>query len=433
LKGQGGTFSNPLQELNVLMAGRSGVFLIVDGLGDLPVTGLDGLTPLEAALTPNLDSMARSGEIGLVDPIGEGITPMTHSGVAMLMGLPPEQIELLRRGPIEAAGAGLALDPNQIALRANFASFERTAGGLAVIDRRAGRIKEGTISLASCLQDIDLGDGVTGSLISTDEHRGVLVLSGPDLAASITDTDPGDSGMPSTVLQSTGSSPGNGTSRFNSDRTAEKVNRFVAESHERLKEHPVNLERLKQGLLPANGVLTRSAGALINLDNVINRQGIRTAVVAGCNTVIGLGRLFGFSIITSPRFTGNVDTDLEGKIAAVADGLRNHQLVFLHIKATDVCAHDRQPEKKRDFLVRLDEVLQPLLGQGFVLALTADHTTDSNTGMHTADPVPSLIYRPDFQTDHSDVRFGESTCADGSLPRQPSHEFLRKTLYALND
>ena len=101
------------------------VFLINDGLGDQPVPALDGKTPLEEALTPVLDRLAGAGLYGLVDPTAPGAAPHTHSGCGTLMGLAPEQSGQLKRGPVEAAGAGRMLANGEVAVRANFASVER--------------------------------------------------------------------------------------------------------------------------------------------------------------------------------------------------------------------------------------------------------------------------------------------------------------------
>ena len=108
-------------------------------------------------------------------------------------------------------------------------------------------------------------------------------------------------------------------------------------------------------------------------------------------------------------------------------------MVFLHVKAPDICSHDRQPLAKRDFLQRLDAALAPLLETGIVIAIAADHTTNSNTGFHTADPVPALIWQPGSRqpdTSQTDVpvKFGEAACRQGNMERQLSNDFLMRVL-----
>lgn len=397
------------------------VLLIIDGLGDLPTPELDGKTPLEAAYTPLLDQLAGAGKYGLLDPLAPGEIPHTHSGTGMLMGLLPEQAERLSRGPVEAAGAGRVLAPGDIAIRTNFATIEDRHGKLLVTDRRAGRITTGTDELAASLTDVDLGDGIRASLLSTDQHRGVLVLSGPGLNAAISDTDPRESTMPTILEACRPLIP-------EAELTADKINRFINEAHRRLVDHPVNIARARDGKPRASGIITRGAGAQCSIDNALRDLGIKTAIVSGCNTVLGVGRIFGFKTITDPRFTATVETDLNAKILAVETALRDHDMVFIHVKAPDICSHDQQPLAKRDFLQRLDKALKPLLGSGLIIAVAADHSTNSNTGFHTADPVPSLISQPDADQSAVPVNFGETACAQGNMERQLSHDFLLRVL-----
>lgn len=395
--------------------------LIIDGLGDLPIPELDNQTPLEAARTPVLDRLAAAGQYGLMDPILPGEIPNTHSGSSLLLGIRPDQIERVVRGPVEASGAGCVMNSGDIALRVNFATVEARDDGMFVLDRRAGRITSGADELAAVLHDIDLGDGVRAHLRSTDQHRGVLVMSGPGLDAAVSDTDPGDVTLPTRLIRCR---PGEAEAEV----TADKINLFIEEAQRRLQDHPVNTQRAKAGKPPANGLITRGAGAWFSVDNVLNEHGLSTAVVAGCNTVRGLGRMFGFEAISDPRFTAALDTDLHAKMAAVVKSLDDHEMVYLHVKAPDICAHDLNPLAKRDFIERLDESLEVLADAGCIIALTADHSTDSNTGYHTADPVPALLHNPAAATAGKTVVFGEEACSNGNMKRQVSVEFLQRII-----
>lgn len=402
---------------------RKAMVLIIDGLGDLPVAALGGRTPLEAARTPNLDRLAAAGAYGMVDPILPGAIPNTDSGVGLLLGLAPEQAGRLQRGPVEAAGAGRPLREGEVAVRANFATLEKSTDGLLVKDRRAGRITHGTEELAAAVDGLELGGGLRGEFRSTDQHRGVVILGGPGLDPAVSDTDPGDRPGPVYLQTCLALRPA-------AAATAAALNEYVAQAHQRLRGHAVNLRREAAGQPPANGIITRGAGAWFQPDNVVHGLGLRAAVVTGCNTVLGLARLFDFATLKAPGFTASLDTDLPGKIAAATAALASHDLVYVHVKGPDLCAHDRLPLAKRDFLERLDQALAPLLAGAAVVALTSDHTTDSNVGAHTADPVPSLIYAPGARPTGpaGAVKFGESACRAGNLPRQRSHQFLARVL-----
>lgn len=400
-----------------------GILILIDGLGDLPVERLGGRTPLDAAVTPMMDALAGSGQYGLIDPIAPGVLPNTHSGAGMLLGLLPEEVSLLNRGPVEAAGLGLQLLPGDIAMRANFATLEDSPEGLVVTDRRAGRIRQGTDELAAALSGIELDDAVTAQIIPTEQHRGVLVFSGPGLNAKVSDTDPGDHAAKPLLRPCKALDPA-------AEYSAAIINRYSELARAKLAAHPLNRSRAEAGLPMANGLVMRGAGHPLRLHNLVRGHGIAASVISGCNTVKGLGRLLDFRIVEDPRFTADLDTDLAAKIQSALEELNRVELVFVHIKAPDICAHDENPEAKCSFLSKIDQALVPLAGRDIVIAVAADHTTDSNTGQHTADPVPALISGRGVSLDGGDgqLKFSERTCRGGNMTRRNSHEFLQTFL-----
>jgi 2,3-bisphosphoglycerate-independent phosphoglycerate mutase len=406
---------------------RKGVFVILDGVGDRPCPELDGLTPLQAAKTPNLDRLAERGACGLMDPLAPGIAVGTHTGTALLMGLPKRQVELLARGPVEAAGIGVPLQSGDVAIRCNFATLRENAGRLEVTDRRAGRISEGTESLTALLQDVEVGDGIRGSLYPATQHRAVLQLTGDNLSSAITDTDPGTQPLPTPVQESHALNPGDRQAEL----TAQAVNRFVKIAHQRLGEAELNEERRQQGLPGANGVITRGAGKLEPLDSIVNHYGLRAAVIAGEDTVLGLAHIFGYTPVEDASFTALPDTDLKVKVAATLDMMAQHDLVFLHIKGPDISAHDQKPGEKKELLERIDGELVPLLLEDAVVTVTGDHSTDSNSGAHCGDPVPAVLFSPQGRKDPCRL-FSESGCLNGGLGRLSATELLISMLDAMD-
>jgi 2,3-bisphosphoglycerate-independent phosphoglycerate mutase len=313
----------------------------------------------------------------------------------------------------------LTLQRGDIAMRANLATLEDRGGRLYVTDRRAGRVTADAAGFAAVLADIDLGDRIHAGFLPTDQHRGVLVFRGPGLDANLGDTDPGDAGAPGWVKPCDALIPG-------ASFTAAKVDEFHRAAHERLSEHPLNRERLRCGKPPVSGVIARGAGQVVDLGSVLREQRISAALVAGCNTVIGLGRVLGLDTISQPGFTADAGTDIGGKLLAARAALERFRLVFIHIKAPDLFSHDHQPSGKRDFLQRIDRALVELDDCGAALAVTSDHTTDSNTGAHAADPVPALFHDPEAPAGGAGrtVNFGETACREGSMPRLSGPDFL---------
>lgn len=405
------------------MTQRNGLIIILDGLGDRPIAAFAGATPLEAARTPNLDELVSRGRCGLVDPLYPGVPVSTHTGVGVLFGINTRDAYKLPRGPVEAAGTGLPIMPGDIALRCNFATLKTDADSLAVIDRRAGRIHSDTAELADALQEITLDDGFSASVRPATGHRAVMRLSGPGPLPVVSDTDPGAGARCTHVLACHALDTDNPLG----EQTAHAINAFIHAAHQRLDDHPVNRRRVQQGLLPANGIITRGAGSIKKLHNIIHHLGLGTALVAGERTIIGLAHLSNFAVISKPEFTSMSNTSLESKISATLTALQDHDLVYLHIKAPDIFSHDRDPEGKKAFLEKVDEALAPLLQEDIVIGVSADHSTDCNTGRHCGDPVPSLLCAPGGRRDLC-REFGETQCITGGLGRIPARAFLLSLL-----
>jgi len=404
------------------MRKAKGLLLIQDGLGDRPIYKLGRRTPLEAANTPNMDNLARNAITGLMDPLAPGVRVGTDVGHLALFGYNPLRT-YWGRGPIEARGVNIELKTQDVALRCNFATVDEE---MNVIDRRAGRIREGTNALASALSGMVLEGDIEVIFRLATEHRAVLVLRGDHLSPEITNTDPGPASVGEPVRTCQPTEPGLRLAK----RTANAINEFVSRSHEILSKHPVNIKRVDEGKLPANIVLTRGAGSALKMRTITERFGLKGACVAGESTVIGVARMAGFDIFTSPRFTANVDTSLEDKSRHALEALKQHDLVVLHLKGTDILSHDNKPLEKMHFIERVDEMIGQLVAKiepDVYIALAADHSTPCEIGEHTADPVPVLIHGPDVLVDNV-VSYGERNCQKGGLNRITANQFLLSLL-----
>ena len=402
---------------------KKGIMFILDGLGDRPTEILKGKTPLEAAETPHMDKLLTKGLGGMVDPLIPGVPVDTHTGTAVLMGVSAHDASQITRGPVEAAGVEMDLEPGDIAFRCNFATLKQKKNGFRIIDRRAGRPDQADADeLSKILHDIDVGEGITASVRSATQHRAVLRLSGPNLSAEVSDTDP---------MYSNGSNVFTAESRKMNDlrawRTAEAVNLFIHIAHLRLSQHPLNKRRKKAGKLEANGLITRGAGMVCELDNLLHFLAIKTAVVAGESTIGGLSRLLGHSFFSHKHFTALPDTHVKEKIHTAIKALADHDMVYVHFKAPDICAHDLDPVGKMKFIERFDRALSTLKLDDLVMAVTADHSTDSNCGEHCGDPVPSLLYAPSCRQDDCKI-FEERDCGRGGLGRINANAFLASML-----
>ena len=401
------------------------LFLIVDGLPDSPNPALGDKTPLAAAATPVLDLLAAEGGQGLIQTgVVGGPPPETDEGLMALLGGRGARPARLGRGLLEALGLGMTMPRDAIVLRGNLATVSPSG---ELLDRRAGRIREGTSDLLATLQDVPLAGGVRGSIRPAHEHRVVVMLQGPGLSAAVTDTDPGSMALDQRPLEPIPIESG-------ADRTAAALKELLRVATQHLERHPLNRERQARGLLPANCVITRGACTTRLLPDP-PLSPTAAAMVAGCSTARGVARALGLQPVQSSGMTANLDTDLDAKFEAAASLLEGRGLVVVHLKGGDIAAHDRRPLEKRDYIARVDAALGRMLrghkaiSEGLRVVLSADHGTDSRTGDHLPDPVPVLVARWSAELDEAGERadFDEESARGGALGLlQPGdlHELL---------
>jgi 2,3-bisphosphoglycerate-independent phosphoglycerate mutase len=399
------------------MADRTkGVVLIADGLGDRPVAEIGGLTPLEAATTPNLDRLAAAGQAGLMDPISPGTRAGSDTSHLAILGYDPYQV-YTGRGPFEALGIGMEVRGGDICFRGNFTSIsgelqllpDGHLTGAVVTDRRAQRISEGTHELAQALNGMQIED-VTCYFKESVEHRAALVLRGPDLGANVTDVDPHHEGA--TPHAAEGADPA-------SRRTAHIVNQFVVRSFRALNDHPVNQRRVADGKLPANVVLPRGAGLAPHLEAFSAKYGITGACVVETGLIAGIGRYLQMTVPHVEGATGGMDTDELALGRMVLKMLADHDFVLCNFKGPDLGGHDADVKSK----MRAAEMFDNLVGYVWTdgpsdlhLAITADHCTPISFADHTGDPVPFAVVGPAVLSDG--VRsFDERAVAGGAVGR----------------
>ena len=398
------------------------LLVILDGLGDRPV---DGKTPLSEAKTPNMNKLSKMGINGIMDTISPGIRPGSDTGHLSLLGYDPYKY-YTGRGPIEAAGAGVDVKPGDVAFRVNFGTVEGEGSifDKVVVDRRAGRISD-TDELEKAINEgVDLSElNVEFVFRRGSGHRGALVLRGEKLSDKISDTDPHKVGEKVKRCIPLDDSE-------EAKRTAEIVNRFMELSHEILEKHPLNEERAKKGLPKANALLLRGVGKCPHIPSFEEMHGMKLAVIAGTTLIKGIGKLLRGYVPDVEGATGSKNTNLENKVKAALEALKENDFVLLHIKATDELSHDGNFEGKKEFIKKVDKHIEPLLKLDFrdvCLILTADHSTPVSVREHTGDPVPVVIVHDGVRVDEV-KEFSELEAWKGGLCRIRGIDLFRIAL-----
>lgn len=372
------------------------LLLIMDGVGDRGKQ-----TSLGRARTPHLDKLAKTGITGMLHPLGRGVVPGSDTSHLALFGYDPK-VYYKGRGAFEAFGAGLELKDKDVAFRTNLGTVDEN---LVVTDRRAGRDPLGLDELYAALDDMEFGD-VMIKVKHTVEHRGALLLSGPGLSASVTNTDPHEVGVK--LLRSEAIAP-------EGEKTASILNQFTEQASAILAEHPANKMRQEKGKVSANVVLSRGAGIYFKPESFEEKYRLKGVCIAGGALYKGAARYVGMDVPDVPGATGTTSTDLGAKTAAVERAVRDHDFVFVHVKGTDAAGHDGNADLKCQMVERIDKELVANIAKLFeIVIVTGDHSTPPSAKRHTADPVPILFWHDDVRPDAA-ARLCESECMTGGL------------------
>jgi 2,3-bisphosphoglycerate-independent phosphoglycerate mutase len=406
------------------------LFIVFDGIADLPIPELGDRTPLEVAKTPNLDTLAKVGVVGTQNALAKGEYPTSEEAHFEILGYDHKK-DLPGRGVMEALGIGVQLKKGELALRVNFATVDDS---LNVIDPRAGNLKDNKDYVTQIAEEKI--NQCEFKLYSGLAHRAVLVMSGRPVSSEIkhhstivNDTDP---------HKATNHRGGNKVIKpiaignsLEAKITAEALWKYQLLTHAKLNNYIENKVRRRQGLPVANFLLTRGAGYIKSIDNFYNKFGLNAACVAGAPLYKGIASYFGMDVIEVPGATGGTDTDVFAKVNRSLELFESgYDFVFLHFKGADVVAEeDGDYESKIKFFEKADQALLPLLDFEGVTCITGDHATPCILKDHSPDPVPILIVgnKRDEITD-----FNERTAPKGALGHLKGSEIMPKLMKEAN-
>ncbi len=361
-------------------------YLVVlgDGMADEPIEALGGKTPLEYAQTPNLDRLARLSEIGAVHTIPEGMKPGSDTANLSVLGYDPGRY-YSGRSPLEALSIGVPMKDDDIAIRCNIVTLseedvpfeERT-----ILDHSSSEIS--TKDCAVLLKAVSdaLADETYQFYVGTS-YRHCLIWSG----GKVVELTP-----PHDVLGQTIGAylPEDG-----------KLREMMKKSYDILVNHPINLERKKQGLNPANCCWFWGAGTKPRLSSFQEKTGKKGMMVSAVDLLKGIAVGAGMGVALVEGANGGLDTNYEGKVDAAVNALLRdgYDFAYIHVEAPDEMGHQGSVEKKVQAIRNLDErVIGPAVeklaasGEDFRLLVLPDHPTPIRVRTHTSDSVPYLLY-----------------------------------------
>jgi len=397
-------------------------------MGDTPIEELGGKTPLEAAETPYMDSLAKNGKTGLMYTVGMGMAPESDVAVVSILGYDPFKYHV-SRGALETVGAGLKMRNGNLALRCNFGTVADDKS--SIVDRRAGRNltqKEADELAQTINEEVHLESySASLQLKSTATYRAALVIRTEDgtLSGNISNTDPaykrinsvGVADLEAEMIMKT-CNPLDDTEE--AKISAELVNEFTRKATPVLDQHEVNRRRAKEGKLKANVILSRDAGSMVPKFPLLKElYGLDFVCLADMNVERGISSLAGMNLVDLPLPSKNLESDCKLRIKKLFEVLPHYDCFYIHIKGPDEPGHDGDFDLKSELISVVDkhfvgEMLQKIKLEDYIVCITADHSTPCKLKAHSDDPVPLLIAGNRLQADMVQ-RFSEKDCKMGEL------------------
>ncbi len=394
-------------------------YLVVlgDGMADEPIEALGGKTPLAYAKTPNLDRLSKLSEVGMVHTIPDGMKPGSDTANLSVMGYDPRKY-YSGRSPLEALSIGVPMKDTDIALRCNIVTISEENVAFeeqTIIDHSSSEIS--TEDCAILLNEVakQLQNETYKFYVGTS-YRHCLIWSGGKV---IELTQPHDV-LGQTIGQ-----------YLPAD---ENLNRMMRRSYEILKDHPINVERKKRGLNPANCCWFWGAGTKPALVSFEEKTGKKGMMVSAVDLLKGIAVGAGMGVALVEGANGGLNTNYEGKVDAAVKALTEdgYDFSYIHVEAPDEMGHQGSVERKVQAIEYLDtRVIGPAVerlsaaGVDFRMLVLPDHPTPIRVRTHTSDSVPYLLYDSTKPQEHTWNYNEEEGRASGNFVAQ-GHEIINR-------
>ena len=362
------------------------IIFLCDGMADYPLESLGEKTPLAAAKNPNMNALCARGELGLVKTVSEHLSPGSDVANLSVLGYDPD-IYYTGRSPLEALSIGVDLKDSDVTFRANVVTLsnEENYADKTMVDYSSGEITtEEAHILIDYLKENMSFDNIC--LHGGTSYRHLLVWDGG--STNVTLTPPHDI------------SDRKVTDYLPKGEGSQTLLEIMKKSHELLQNHPINLDRIKRGLNPANSLWIWGEGTKPQLSYFKDKYGISGTMISAVDLLKGIGNGAKMEVLEIPGATGNIDTNFDGKAQAAIDAFRRGtDFVYIHMEAPDECGHHGDTEGKIRSIELIDEkVIKPVIDylksstEDFRVLITPDHPTPIALKTHVRDAIPFVIY-----------------------------------------
>jgi 2,3-bisphosphoglycerate-independent phosphoglycerate mutase len=376
------------------------IVVLYDGMADYPVPKFDGKTPMEMAKKPNLDRLARNGEVGLVKTVAEGLKPGSDIANMSVLGYNPKEC-YTGRSPLEAVSIGVNMADTDIIFRCNLVTLsdEEDYEAKTMVDYSAGDIS--TADATEIIKSVQehFGNDIF-SFYAGVAYRHCLVWKNGTLNLGSM-TPPHD--ISGRVIGE----------YLSKSENAEKLIGMMKKSYDFLMEHPVNKRRIAEGKRPANSIWLWGEGTKPSLPNFKAKYGVDGSIISAVDLLKGIAKCANMAAPDVDGATGYIDTNFDGKADCAIEELKSKDFVYIHLEAPDECGHRNEPDNKVKAIEIIDEKILgkilPALEEydDYKIMVLPDHPTPIVTMTHASDPVPYMIYRKSTAKDNGIESFTE--------------------------
>lgn len=408
------------------------VVILGDGMADRPLEELGGMTPLEYAKTPMMDAIAEMSEVGMVKTVPDDMKPGSDVANLAVLGYDP-RANYSGRSPLEALSIGIDMKDTDIAMRVNVVTLQEPEGAegdvpfedLIITDHSSGEIstEDAAVLLDALRAELENEEfqfyvGTSYRHCCIWDHGKVLDFAQPH------------DHLGETIGQYLPDASGN-------EENLEDARRFtemMKKSYHILNHHPLNEERRKNGLNPANCIWFWGAGTKPMLSPFIERTGKKGAMISAVDLLKGIGRGAGMKVCEVEGANAQLETNYAGKAQAALDALlkEGYDLAYIHVEAPDEMGHQGSIEKKVRAIEYLDQrlikpVFEGLQGEEFRLLITPDHRTPICIRTHSGEPVPYILYDSTAKKQNP-LHYNEKEAAQSGILITPGETLIDRLL-----
>ncbi len=397
------------------------VVVLGDGMADEPIEALGGKTPLAYANTPVMNKLSKLSEIGMVHTIPDGMKPGSDTANLSVMGYDPKKY-YSGRSPLEALSIGVPMKDTDVAIRCNIVTISEENVPFeekTIIDHSSSEIS--TEDCAVLLQEVmkELANETYQFYVGTS-YRHCLIWD----KGSVVELTPPHDVLGQVIGQ-----------HLPQD---EALREMMRKSYDILVNHPINIERKKKGLNPANCCWFWGAGTKPMLDSFEEKTGKKGMMVSAVDLLKGIAVGAGMGTVEVEGANGGLHTNYAGKVDAAAKALleENYDFVYIHVEAPDEMGHQGSMERKVQAIEYLDEkVIGPMVekleqaGVDFRMLVLPDHPTPIRVRTHTSENVPYMLYDSTAKQENA-WNYNEAEALKSGNLEPVGHKLIEKLLEA---